>query len=444
MKEHFSKIGFVLAMAGSAVGLGNAWKFPTMVGQNGGSAFILLYLLLTILVAFMVFLAELSIGRLSRKDSVNAFYLLANNNKKAWSFAGFFMIGAILIVCFYSVVIGWIVYYIYKSFFTLPQNINESAALFSNLLQADIFSQIICFSIVFIFIFLIVNKGIKNGIEKMNVFMMPALFILLLLMLIYSFSFDGFLKACEFLFYPDFSKLNENSILNALGLSFFSMSIGVCAVLTYAASLPDKINVIKSTLSIILINVLIGIMMGLIIFTFVFEFGADSSSSGPGLIFVSLTNLFSKLGILGNILAFAFFVSLFFAGVTSAVSMIEPFCFYLINRFNIKRSLALFYIGIFVYIIGILCILSSAVKTNYNFNIFSYDLFSLLDFLTSNILMPLSAIIICIFVAFCINQEKLKNFFIPYMGHTFFLIWINFLRFICPIAIAIIAISNFI
>ncbi|WP_267524593.1 sodium-dependent transporter [Campylobacter sp. MG1] len=448
MREQFSKIGFILAMAGSAVGLGNAWKFPTMVGTNGGSVFILLYLILTFLIAFMVFLGELSIGKITRKDAVGAFSELANKGKNIWGLAGFFMIGAILIICFYSVVIGWILKYIYSSFFTLPNTTDAAGAMFNKLISDDLSSQFTCFTIVFIMIFWVVSKGIKSGIERMNVWMMPALFILLILMLLYSFSFNGFAGAFNFLFKPDFSvlvndgSLNTELILNALGLSFFSLSMGVCVVLTYAASLPENTNVIKSTLSIIFINILVGIMMGLIVFTFVFEYGASPNQQGPGLIFVSLMSLFSNLGIIGNILAVAFFIALLFAGLTSAVSMVEPFAFYLINKFGISRKLALTYIAIFVYIFGSFCILGFHKDYSIYFTFFGKSIFDCLDYLTSNILMPVSAIVTCIFVGFVVEKCKLEELFIPYMKETGFKIWLFFIRFICPIVILVIMLKN--
>ena len=346
MNAKFSKIGFILAVAGSAVGLGNAWKFPTMVGQNGGIGFILLYLLLTLIVGLVIFLAELSIGKLSEKDPVNAYKTLAPSYKNLWGFAGFSMIGAILIVSFYSLVIGWIVKYTLLSFSNLPNNIQDSKALFANFMSNDFTSQFFCFLFVFILMFYIVSKGIKNGIERLNVWLMPILFILLLFMLLYSMSFSGFEKAYHFLIFPElstikelgffeavFGKINENSVLSALGLAFFSLSLGVGTIITYSASLPDKTNFIQASLVIIFINILIGIMMGFVVFTYVFEFGGEVSQ-GPGLIFVSLTTLFSNLGNFGNVLAVCFFISLFFAGITSAVSMIEPFALYLINTYN--------------------------------------------------------------------------------------------------------------
>ncbi|TXE81289.1 sodium-dependent transporter [Campylobacter peloridis] len=447
MNEKFSKIGFVLAVAGSAVGLGNAWKFPTLVGQNGGSAFVLLYLILTLGVGFVIFLAELSIGKLSEKDPVNAYYNLAPKYKRAWSIVGFSMIGAILIVSFYSVIIGWIVKYAYLGFFSLPKNIEESGVIFTNLLSNDALSQFICFSFVFIVIFYVVSKGIKSGIEKLNVWMMPSLFILLILMLGYSFSMDGFSKASEFLFSPDFSKLGVGAFLSALGLACFSLSIGVGSIITYSANLSDKTNFISSTINIIIINIIIGIMMGLIVFTFIFEFNGNPAQEGPGLIFVSLMSLFSNIDPvgflpLGNILAIAFFIALFFAGVTSAVSMIEPLTFYLINSFNFSRKKALLLIAIIVYVLGSLCILSGIEWSKDSLIIFGKSFFDALDYLASNLMMPLGGLFGAIFVGFVLKKEALQTLFGPYMKGMFFEIWYFFVRYISPLAVIFIMIKQ--
>ncbi|TXE89078.1 sodium-dependent transporter [Campylobacter volucris] len=447
MNDKFSKIGFILAVAGSAVGLGNAWKFPTLVGQNGGSAFVLLYLLLTLGVGFVIFLAELSIGKLSEKDPVNAYHSLAPKYKKAWSIVGFSMIGAILIVSFYSVIIGWIVNYTYLGLFPLPKSIDESGAIFGNLLSKDVLSQFICFTFVFIVIFYVVSKGVKSGIEKLNVWMMPSLFILLILMLGYSFSMDGFSKASEFLFSPDFSKLGVGAFLSALGLACFSLSIGVGSIITYSASLPDKTNFISSTINIIIINIIIGIMMGLIVFTFIFEFGADPTQQGPGLIFVSLLSLFANIDPvgflpLGNILAVAFFIALFFAGITSAVSMIEPLTFYLINSYNFTRKKALVFIGFIVYILGSLCIFSSVEWSKDSLEFFGKSFFDILDFIASNLMMPLGGLFGAIFVGFVLKKETLQNLFNPYMKGRWFEIWYFFVRFISPLAVILIMIKQ--
>ncbi|MBK1964233.1 sodium-dependent transporter [Campylobacter novaezeelandiae] len=445
MSSKFSKIGFILAVAGSAVGLGNAWKFPTLVGQNGGSAFVLLYLILTLGVGFVIFLAELALGKLSEKDPVNAYRTLAPKHKKAWSFAGFTMIANILIASFYSVIIGWILKYVFLSItFELPFDINSAKDQFNELLHKDFLSQLICFTLVFFVIFYIVSKGVKNGIEKLNIWMMPTLFILLIMMLVYTMSKDGFYMAAEFLFVPDFSKISVSAVLEALGMAFFSLSLGVGTIITYSASLPDKTNFITSTLNIIFINILVGILMGLIVFTFIFEFNADPAASGPGLIFISLSTLFSKLGIIGSIFAVAFFISLIFAGITSAISMIEPFAFYLINTYEMSRKKALIIIGFIVYILGIFCILSYLSFTHGYFSFFGMSFFDILDSLSSKIIMPLGGILVAIFVGFIMKKEGLKILFKPYMRGIYFELWYVFLRFISPLAVIIIMISTFI
>ncbi|ASM35698.1 sodium- and chloride-dependent transporter, SNF family [Campylobacter sputorum subsp. bubulus] len=436
MNDKFSRIGFILAVAGSAVGLGNAWKFPTLVGQNGGSAFVCLYLLLTLCVGFVIFLAELSIGKLSGKDPVNAYKALSSE-KSSWKFVGFSMLGAILIVSFYSIIIGWTVYYVYLSFFSLPSDIQSSKIVFENLLTNGLFSQFISFSIVFVCIFLVVSRGVKNGIEKLNVWMMPTLFIILVLMLIYSFTMNGFMDAFKFLFLPDFSKLGVSAVLQALGLAFFSLSIGAGSVITYSASLNDNTNFVSSTLYIILINILIGLMMGLVVFTFIFEFNADVSQ-GPGLIFISLTTLFAKLGIIGNILAIMFFIALFFAGLTSAVSMVEPFAFYLINTYKMQRKNALILIGLIVYLLSSMCILSYYTATSDKFSFFDMSFFDILDYLASNIIMPLGGFFAAIFVGYVIKRDTIKKFLGKYLKGVYFEIWYFFLRFVSPFAVIVI------
>ncbi|WP_267524591.1 sodium-dependent transporter [Campylobacter sp. MG1] len=445
----FSKIGFILAVAGSAVGLGNAWKFPTMVGTNGGSAFVLLFILLTLCVGFIMFLCELYIGKTSGLDPVGAYYKLAPSNKKAWSLVGFSMIGALLIVSFYSVIIGWIVYYLYHSlmalfnFTSLNVDINENAKLFVNLLEKNVTAEIICFSIVFFLAFWVVSRGIKNGIEKLNVIMMPTLFVLLLLMLCYSFTQNGFADAFKFLFKPDFSKITSSSFLEALGLACFSLSIGAGSIITYSASLPEKTNFISSTFYIIFINLLIGLMMGLIVFSFIFEFNADPSAQGPGLIFISLISLFAKLGFLGKILAITFFIALFFAGITSAVSMIEPFVFFLINKFNMKRIKAIILLGILVYILGLMCIFSTISDTKDSLTFFGMGFFDILDYLSSNIIMPFGSFMAAIFVGYFLSCKDLYKTFYPYTGDLGFKVWYFFARFVAPLAVIIIVYFKF-
>lgn len=442
MNEKFSKIGFILAVAGSAVGLGNAWKFPTLVGQNGGSAFIVLYLILTFLVSFVIFLGEIAIGKISEKDAVGAFESLAPRNKNLWKFAGFCIIGAILIFSFYSVIMGWILKYVVTSIYFLPNSMKESEEIFNSLLTKDLGTSIFYFTIAVLMSFYVVSKGVKSGIERLNIWMMPALFIFLIIMLIYSMNMNGFLESAKFMLMPDFTKLNKDSILSALGLAFFTLSLGVGTIITYAASLPNKTNLLTSSLSIVFINILIGIMMGLIVFTFIFEYGGNPDGEGPGLVFISLITLFSKLGFIGNLFAAMFFISLLFAALTSAVSMIEPSALFLINNYKFSRKKALKCIFVFVYIMGILCILSYQNVTSNNLTFFGKSFFDCLDYLTSNLMMPTTGIIVAIFVGFVMKKQSLYALFGLYMGRKLFLIWYFLLRFIAPVAVVIIMVNQ--
>ena len=449
MHEKFSKIGFVLAMAGSAVGLGNAWKFPTMVGNHGGSAFILLYLFFTIFVAAVAFLAESAVGKLGESDTVTSLERIAPSHKKAWSLGGFFMIGAVLIASFYLVVIGWIAYYVVLSFTTLPTQASQAGEIFNNLISNNAAIEILCFSAVFGVVFYTVSKGIKNGIERLNMIMMPMLLVLLILMLLYAcFKADGFTSALAFIFIPDFNKIfDAEIILQALGLALFSLSIGVCTISTYSASLNEDTNVFKSVLSIIAINIAVGVMMGLIVFSFIPINASQPAASGPGLIFVSLLSLFGNLGVVGNVLGVMFFISLLFAGITSAVSMIEPFVLYLINHFHFTRVNAILSIGAFVFILGVLCALSyyepSANALSFSFGANkTKPFFDVLDFLTSNILMPLGALFFSVFVGWVLKKEGLVILFSNYVSVRIFEIWYFLLRFILPLGIIAVAIYS--
>lgn len=442
MNDKFSRIGFILSVAGGAVGLGNAWKFPTLVGQNGGFAFVLLYLVLTLSIGFSIFLAEMAMGKLSGKDPVNAYKNLAPSNLQNWKYAGFTMLGGIFVLSFYLVIMGWVIRYIFVSFGSLPQNIEESGQLFESFITNDLSRNLFFYFLAFFSTLAVVSKGIKSGIEKVNVYVMPMLFILLLAMLVYSSSMSGFTQAFAFLFKPDFSKITFDVVLTALGLAFFTLCIGIGCITTYAASLQSDTNLVKSSVSIAFINILIGLMMGLIVFTFVFEFNADPSQQGAGLVFVSLMTLFSKIGLMGNFLAALFFISLFFAGITSAISMIEPFVFYLINEYKISRLKALVFCGFLIIILSTLCIFSMHAKMGASFTFFNKSFFDILDFISSNVMLPLGAFLTAIFVGFVMDKSKLYKIYSKDMGEIGFKIWHSFLRYIAPICVLIIVVKQ--
>ena len=438
MHKKFSKLGYILAMAGSAIGLGNAWKFPTMTGNHGGFAFIFLYFVLTILIACVAFLAEAGIGRLSGKDTPKALIELAPKGQKFWGLGGFFMITALLIASFYLVVIGWILYYACLSIGGLPASTDEAGKLFDSLIKNNLTSVLSCYFAVLFITFYTVSRGIKEGIEKLNFILMPSLFILLIVILIYSFTFNssGFSGAVSFIFTPDFSKiLDPELILAAMGLALFSLSLGVGTVSTYGASLGEDTNLFKSLLYIVGLNICMGILMGLVVFSFVQVAPGASANDGPGLIFVSLASLFGELGAVGSALGFMFFISLLFAGITSAVSMIEPAVRYFEDEKGISRIKSSEILGILVFGLGVLCVLSFYEPTKESFAIFGKSIFDILDYATSNVLMPLGVLFFSIFAGWIMPKERFYTLFLNYAPKFAVDIWHFILRFILPILV---------
>lgn len=438
MHKKFSKLGYILAMAGSAIGLGNAWKFPTMAGNHGGFAFIFLYFVLTILIACVAFLAEAGIGRLSGKDTPKALIELAPKGQRFWGLGGFFMITALLIASFYLVVIGWILYYAFVSIGGLPASTDEAGKLFDNLIKNNITSVLLCYFAVLFITFYTVSIGIKKGIEKLNFILMPSLFILLIVILIYSFTFNssGFSGAVSFIFTPDFSKiLDPELILAAMRLALFSLSLGVGTVSTYGASLGEDTNLFKSLLYIVGLNICMGILMGLVVFSFVQVAPGASANEGPGLIFISLASLFGELGVVGSALGFMFFISLLFAGITSAVSMIEPAVRYFEDEKGISRIKSSTILGILVFGLGVLCVLSFYEPTKDSFAIFGKSIFDILDYATSNVLMPLGVLFFSIFAGWIMPKERFYTLFLNYAPKFAVDIWYFILRFILPILV---------
>lgn len=441
MTKRFSHVGFILAAAGSAVGLGNVWKFPYMTGANGGGAFVLVYIFAILFVGVSIFLAEVTIGRMGRGDSVSSFRDLATKHKGLWKYAGFISFTPLLIVSFYAVVMGWLIKYVVVSFGSLPENAKAAGSMFGALVSGSVGEQILYFTIAFFAVFYIVSHGIIKGIEKANVILMPLLFIILVGLMIYAMQLDGFSKAVGFLFVPDFSKLQPSSLLAALGQAFFTLSLGVGTIMTYASSLPENNNLFRSSLMVAFLDTIIALIAGIMIFSFTFHFGIDPSG-GPGLIFQTMPTLFGKLGLTGHIISTLFFIALVFAGVTSAISMIEPATSYMENYLNFTRKKALYVIGAFVYIVGVLALCSNIKDFNPYLSVASMGFFDILDFITSSILMPIGGLLITIFVGYVMDKDKLKELFVPFMGERIFSIWMVFLRYFIPVIILVIMLNK--
>lgn len=441
LKNHFSRVGFILAAAGSAVGLGNIWKFPYITGEYGGGAFVLVYLLAIVFIGLTVFLAEAVIGQNAQADVATSFIKTSKSKNKNWKFAGFMIFTGLIILSFYSVVLGWILNYVFTSFGTLPTEASAAGQAFETLITKDIGSQIVYHTIIAGSVIFIVLKGIKAGIEKLNLILMPLLALILFGLLIYALTLDSFSTAVSFMFSPDWSKIDGNALLAALGQAFFTLSLGVGTILTYSASLPKHENFVKSSVMVAIVDTAIALIAGLIIFSFLFESGAKSAA-GPGLVFISLPVIFSGWGMLGQIIAVSFFVALVFAGITSAVSMIEPSLKFFIDRFNMTRKKATIMCGSIFYILGIIALLSMSSAYGGSLTFFGKNAFDWMDFITSSVMMPIAAIVTCIFLGYFVDKDMLKQKFVPNSSLAVFNAWYFLIKFLVPLAIIILFLNK--
>ena len=440
-KNRFSRVGFILAAAGSAVGLGNIWKFPYIAGENGGGVFVLVYLATVFFIGMSIFIGEVLLGSQVHKDGVSTFEILAPKNKKYWKYSGFTFLTGFLILTFYSVVIGWIFNYIVLSLTALPTSFKDSENLFSDFLKNDIYTQLIYYTLTFILIALTIANGVKKGIERLNNILMPALILILIALLIYAIQLDGFMKAVDFMFYPNFEKFKSGSIIVAVGHAFFTLSIGMVTILTYAASLDKNVNIVKASIWVVVMDTLIAIVAGLIIFSITFTAGQEPSK-GAGLVFITLPAIFYEMGTIGIFLSFLFFVALAFAAITSAVSVLEPTVMYLIERKNIGREKATYGTAFFAYLIGIVVLLSNTTAFSESLTIGSKNLFDWFDFISAAILLPLGGMVMSIFIGFVLDKEVSRNAIVPYIGESYYKVWLFIIRFIAPISILFIMLNE--
>ncbi|MBP6714052.1 MAG: sodium-dependent transporter [Aliarcobacter sp.] len=430
----FSRLGFILAAAGSAVGLGNIWKFPYITGEYGGGAFVIIYLLCILFIGLTVFIAESLIGQNAQANVATSFVDTSKSKNPKWKFVIFIVFSALVILSFYSVVLGWILKYIYISFSTLPVGTQAATETFNNLVSKDIFSQIVLHTIISVTVIWIVLKGIKDGIEKLNLILMPLLAIILFGLFIYSLSLNSFSKSVEFMFYADWSKINSDAFLAALGQAFFTLSLGIGTIITYAASLPKDVNIVKSSIFVAMFDTVIALIAGVIIFSFLFEAGAQSTA-GPGLVFISLPVIFEQWGTLGNVISVSFFIALLFAGITSAVSMIEPALMFFIEQFNMSRKKATTICGVIFYSLGIVALLSMSSSYGAQLTFFNKNAFDWMDFVTSSIMMPLGAFITCIFLGYFVDKKFLRDILTKHTSLTIFNIWYVLIKYLVPFAI---------
>ncbi|PGY20257.1 hypothetical protein COE16_15240 [Bacillus cereus] len=430
-----SKLGFIMAAAGSAIGLGAIWKFPYIAGKSGGGAFFLIFILFTVLIGLPLLIAEFMIGRSTQKQAVGAFKSIAPNT--GWHWIGRLGVGTcFILLSFYSVVGGWVLIYLFRGvtgqLITPGQNYGS---LFTETIGNPVWAITGHFAFMFITIW-VVSKGVQNGIEKASKYMLPALFVLFVALIIRSLKLDNAMQGVKFFLQPDFSKITSESILFAMGQSFFAISIGISIMVTYSSYLNKKESLPKSAVTIVGLNLFVSLFAGLAIFPAVFSLGMEPTE-GPGLLFIVLPSVFSQIPFGGLFLTV--FLALFtFATLTSAFSLLETVVSALANGEQERRAKLSWIIGFCIFLVGIPSALSFGVWSD--ITIFGKNIFDAVDFLSSNILMPLGALFISIFVSFKMEKKVLEaEFFVGgNYGKIVFTIWVFLLRFVAPLAIVIV------
>lgn len=429
-----SRFGALVAMAGSAVGLGNLWRFPYLVGENGGAAFIIIYILLSFIICLPIFVSEFVLGRRSQKNAYAAFRDLSGGS--AWKYVGLMTVIVPLVVAsYYSVIGGWSFEYLFKACtFSFNGSQASMSSMFTDFVSSP-WAPLICHTIFLLATCLIVVVGIKDGIEKFSKVMMPLLFFIVIAIAIYSVCLPGAKAGLDYLFNPDFSKIDGKAIAAALGQAFFSLSLGFGTILTYASYVDKKENALFQSTATAVSDLMFALIAGVAIMPAVFAFGLNPQS-GPGLVFETLPFVFGQMPA-GGLIAILFFVALLVAALTSSISMIEVAVAYLVEEKKFSRIGACAALFALCWTVGTMCSLSFGPLSD--FTIGGRTIFDFFDNLSSNILMTLGSLLTVIFVGWRLKKTDVYDEFtnggslstnVKVFGVLWFLI-----RYICPLAI---------
>jgi len=436
-----SSFGAVAAAAGSAIGLGNIWRFPYTVGQNGGGAFILIYIIFVFMLGVPLIMSEFIMGRRSGHNVLGAFRSLAPQ-RKGWLSVGWLAIlSSFMIYSFYSVVAGWTFNYIVLAGAGKfeGQSAEAIAQIFSDF-TSNTWSPIFYLGLFIFFTAGVVVKGVQKGIEKTCKVLMPVLLLLMIMLCVRSVTLDGASKGLEFLFKPDFSALTAGGVLSALGQALFSLSLGMGCLVTYGSYIRKQDNLLKTSVSIAAADTLIAVLAGVAIFPAVFAFGM-SPASGPSLVYVVLPNVFNAMP-LGIVFATLFFVLLTIAALTSTISLLEILVAWAVEELHMKRIVATIFCSVIVFAIGALCSLSFGPLSD--FTICGQTIFGLFDKLTATYFMPIGALALTIFVGWQLTKEdsydELSNGGMLKCGY--YKVWRFMVRYLAPLALAIILIAG--
>ena len=437
-----SRFGALVAMAGSAVGLGNLWRFPYLVGENGGAAFIIIYILLSFLICLPIFISEFVIGRRSQKNAYAAFRDLSGGS--AWRWVGLFtIIVPLVVLSYYSVIGGWSVEYLLKSVTFAFESASQSAmsTMFSDFVSST-WGPLLVHTGFLLVTTLIVVVGIKDGIEKFSKVMMPLLFFMVLAIAIYSMTLPGAKAGLDYLFNPDFSKITGKACAAALGQAFFSLSLGFGTIMTYASYVDKKENILFQSTATAVSDLMFALIAGMAIMPAVFAFGLNPQS-GPGLVFETLPFVFGQMPA-GGFVAILFFLALLVAALTSSISMLEVAVAYLVEEKGFSRLWACVVLFVICWVVGAVCSLSFGPLSDVKID--GGNIFDFFDNLSSNILMTLGSLLTVLFVGWRLKKTDVYDEFtnggtLSRNAKIFGVLWF-LIRYICPLAIISIFVSG--
>lgn len=435
-----SRMGVIMAAAGSAVGLGNIWRFPYVLGENGGGAFLIIYLVIIFAIGIPVMLSELVIGRRTQRNPVGAFRMLSS--RRPWYLVGMMgIVAAFMILAFYTAVAGWTLEYIYQILIGgIKGKSSADLTVMFGAFRSESLRPALWFTIFLLATAGIVLGGVRKGIEKSTKVLMPLLLLLLVFMCVKSLTLPGAGKGVEFLFRPDFSKITGTTVLMALGQAFFSLSIGMGTLITYGSYIPKDNKLASTAVQVSMIDLLIAVMAGLAIFPAVFAFGI-SPASGEALTFIVLPGIFQQMTG-GMIFAFMFFFLLAIAALTSTISVMEVIVAYFSEQLNLSRRTAIIIATASMFILGIAASLSWGMMKDVK--LFNLNIFDLFNFTTANILLPLGGLLIVAFLGWffpgsAVKDELSNEGKLPVRYYT---IYRFIIRFVAPAAIALVFLNG--
>lgn len=435
--EWSSRWIFVMATVGSAVGLGNIWKFPYIAGEYGGGAFVLIYLVFIALIGLPIMMAEIMLGRRGRQSPINTMLTLSREAgaSRLWGLVGWSgVIAGFLILSYYSVIAGWALVYVWHTGTGLfsGASAEEVGATFQGLVSSP-WKLLALHTLFMVMTMVVVARGVRHGLEKAVRLLMPALFGLLFLLVLYAMTTGAFVQGIHFLFQPNFSELSATGVLVALGHAFFTLSLGMGAVMVYGSYMPANTSIATASITIVAADTVVALLAAMAIFPIVFANGLEPGA-GPGLVFQTLPLAFGHMPA-GSFFGMLFFILLSFAAWSSAISLIEPAVAWLVENRGVDRVRSAIICGIGVWLLGFGTIMSFNLWSDYE--LFDRTFFGLLDFLTSNIMLPLGGFFVAIFAAWILKREITRSE-LAIRSPFAYTLWQFLVRYVAPVAVIIV------